>query len=127
MSKDAIIIYSIFFVGAFFSFYHYIKIKNKIKSMQEIKATCTDVIIRTTYNKKYYMYFYTFKLDGTCNISDKRRTPLMRNKIKINEEYIMYVNPKNDKDYVTPIETMTNNFYLFLSIALIILPCLFLR
>lgn len=128
MNKDATIITTIFFLLAFFSFKYFLKIYNKKKRMIEVKAIVTDVIVRTTYNKKFYMYFYTFSFqDEKVNISDKKRFPFFQNRIKIYDEFFMYVNPHNMDDYVTPIEGMTYKFYLFLSILFILLPLLFFK
>ena len=100
----------------------YIILKSKQKKMQEVKAKCTDIVIRRTYNKRYYLYFYQFSFQKeNINISDKIRWAYFQNKIEINKQYLMYVNPQDPNDYLTPIETMTSKWYLYLSLLLFVI------
>lgn len=121
MEKD--IVFTLFYVGAFFSFRKYFKTQAKIKQMQRIKCKCSDVIVRQTYNKKFYIFYYESELKGELSkFIEQKRIPIFNRYIKINNEYLMFVNVSNDKEYVGPIETFLNKYYLILSIVLIVLP-----
>lgn len=121
MEKD--IIFTIFYVGAFFSFRKYYKTQAKMKHMQNINCICSDVIVRQTYNKKFYIFYYERKIKGELSkFIEQKRIPIFNRYIKINNEYLMFVNESNDKEYVGPIETFLNKYYLILSIVLIVLP-----
>lgn len=119
--QDSTIILSLTWIIAFFSFYKYYKIQKKINYMEENKATCTDFIIKNTYKRKYYIYYY--KVDHKdIIIEDKMLIPYMKKRIKIGSSYKIYLNSHNDHDYVSPIELITYKLYLFISICLIIIP-----
>lgn len=121
--KTNTILLSIFWILAFFSFYKYYRIQKKINYMKEYEAMCTDFIIKNTYQRKYYIYYYkVIKKGEEIIIEDKLILPLMKNKIKINEYYKVYVDSKNNSDYVTPVQVITYKLYLFLSLCLIIIP-----
>ena len=93
--------------------------------MEQTKAICTDVIVRRTYNKKYYMYFYKFTFKNEeYNVFEKLRLPLWQKKIKIKEKYLMYVEQNNPNNYVTPITTLSYKYYLHGAIMIIILSFL---
>lgn len=103
----------------------YYKLITKKKCYQSILSKCSDVIIRQTYRKKYYMYFYTFKIKNKeYNVHDKLIFPIFQNKIKINNKYLMYVNNNNPNEYISPIKTITINWYLYGSIILFIISIL---
>lgn len=126
MNNNLVIILVLIYLLVVYLLSKYYKIIQKIKQMQEVMATCTDIVVRRTYNKKYYLYFYTFKIDNdTNNISDKLRLPIMQKKIKIKDTYLMYVNNRNIDDYISPITTLTYKWYLHGAIILIILSFLF--
>lgn len=96
--------------------------------MEEKEAYCSDVIVRRTYDKKYYMYFYKVKIDDEeISISEKKRLPFMQSKIKIKEVYKVFINPKNTNQYVSPIQVLTYKYYLILAIILIVLPLIIFR
>lgn len=117
----------IFWLIAFFSFYKYYKIQRKINNLEEYVATCSDILIKNTYNRKYYIYYYEVNYQNNKYIlQDKLILPFLKGRIKINEDYKIYINLKNGQDYVTPMEVMTYKLYLFISIALIIIPLFWL-
>ena len=107
----------IYFLAIYF-FYKYRQIVKKIKEMKLVKAICTDVIVRRTYNRKYYMYFYkyTFKKEENT-ITDKYLLPIFQNKIKINNKYLMFA---NEKEAISPLTALTYKWYLYAAIGLII-------
>ena len=106
----------------FFSLYKYLIIKQKIKNMHQVNAICTDVIVRRTYNKKYYLYCYTFKFHNEeYSLTDKLRLPLFQKRIMIQEKYPMYVNRNNPQEYLTPVAIITYKWYLYGAIFLFIL------
>lgn len=128
MSKDGIILTTLSFVFAFFLFRRFIEIYKKMKNMIEIEAIVTDVIVRTTYNRKYYMYYYSFVFGGNeYTIEDKKRTPWMHKKIVINQTILMYILPDNPKEYISPMSVLTYKYYLLLAICFIVLPLLLLH
>ena len=106
----------------FFSLYKYLIIKQKIKNMHQVNAICTDVIVRRTYNKKYYLYCYTFKFHNEeYSLTDKLRLPLFQKRIMIQEKYPMDVNRNNPQEYLTPVAIITYKWYLYGAIFLFIL------
>lgn len=118
---------TIFYVLAFFSFYKYFIVERKIKKMEQIEAVCTDVIVRRTYEKKYYMYYYKANFNGEeVNFSERKRLPFMQTFILINHKYTMFVS-KDLKDYVLPIQFLTYKFYLWATIFLIVVPLIIFR
>ena len=91
MNKDLAIILTIIYLIVIYLVYKYYNYTKKIKYMKEIKVTCSDVIIRRTYNKKYYMYFYKLKYKSEeVIISDKFRLPIFQKYIKINNKYLSH-------------------------------------
>ena len=123
--KSETIILALFWIIAFFAFYKYYKIQKKINKMSEGLAVCTDFIIKNTYQRKYYIFYYkVLAKKEEFIIQDKVILPLFKNKIKINETYKIYF--KNQDEYVTPIEVITYRLYLFLSLILVIFPLFFL-
>ena len=123
--KSETIILALFWIIAFFAFYKYYKIQKKVNKIPEGLAVCTDFIIKNTYQRKYYIFYYkVLAKKEEFIIQDKVILPLFKNKIKINETYKIYF--KNQDEYVTPIEVITYKLYLFLSLVLIILPLFFL-
>ncbi len=125
MNTNTLTIIIILFLAVLYCFYKYIFYQRKVNEMKEVFAICTGVLVRRTYNKKYYLYSYTMKLKkDEIPISDKMRLPLFQKRIKINEKYKMYVNPKNTEDFLTPIETLTFRWYLYAAICLIVIALL---
>lgn len=126
MHKDKAIIMVIIYLIICYLLEKYYKLAKKKKNMNEINCTCTDIIIRRNYKKKYYMYFYKLKYQKNEEIiTDKLRLPIFQNFIKINNKYLMMINPKNPNEYLTPIEYKTYKYYLYVSIFLFILSLLF--
>ncbi len=125
--NDKLLFMTIFYVLAFFSFYKYFIVERKIKKMEQIEAVCTDVIVRRTYEKKYYMYYYKANFNGEeVNFSERKRLPFMQTFILINHKYTMFVS-KDLKDYVLPIQFLTYKFYLWATVFLIVVPLIIFR
>lgn len=117
-----------FFLGGFYFFYKYFRTLKKIEHRRQVKAKCTDFIIRTFYNKKEYVAFYEFDLNKEkWTAGDKTRLPFIKYFIKNNNSYVMYVNPKNEKDYISPYVVLTYKYYLILAILAIVIPLLLLK
>ena len=81
--KSETIILALFWIIAFFAFYKYYKIQKKVNKMPESLAVCTDFIIKNTYQRKYYIFYYkVLAKKEEFIIQDKVILPLFKNKIK---------------------------------------------
>ena len=58
MNNNIALILTILYLIALYLFYKYYKINSQIKNMKQTKAICTDVIVRRTYNKKYFLFLF---------------------------------------------------------------------
>lgn len=125
MNTNTLTIIIIISFAALYCFYKYIFYQRRINKMKEVSALCTGVLVRRTYNKKYYLYSYTMKYKKEeVPIADKMRLPIFQKRIKINEKYKMYVNPHNTEDFITPIDTLTYKWYLYAALSLLIIALL---
>ncbi len=126
--NDLIIILVIIYLVVVYLVTQYFKIKQKMKIMQPIMATCTDIVVRRTYNKKYYFYFYKIKIKhDEITLNERKRLPIFQKQIKINTKYLMYVNEQNPDEYVSPTQVLAHKWYLYGAIMLIILSLLLFR
>ena len=116
------ILCSLYFLRKFFIIY------NDKKKMQLIKATCTDFIVRTFYNRKEYVAFYEYKYKKeTYKACDKMKLPILKIFIKIDKKYDMYFDPKNSNNYVSPYEFIIYRYYLVIAILFIVVPLLIIK
>ena len=126
MNQDQTIIFVICYSIAVILIYKYIKFKRKIKNMEESVATCTDTTLRTTYQKniRYYYYKYIYNKEE-YSTADKSKFKIPGFNPEIKKIFKIYINPKNPKDSVTPLEIYFSKINIILGIILLILPFLF--
>lgn len=125
MNPNLTLILIIIYLLVIYLFTKYYKISQKLKEMHEINAKCSDIVVRRTYNKKYYLYFYTFTFKKEeYSISEKYQLPLFQKKMQINKKYPMAVDSKNPQQYVSPNVYATYKYYLYFSIFLILISFL---
>ena len=128
MIKLKTIIFTLCILGSLYFLRKFFIIFNDLKKMQLVKATCTDFIVRTFYNKKDYVAFYEYKYKKeTYEASDKMRFPILKLFIKINKKYDMYFDPNNSNNYVSPYELIIYRYYLVIAILLVVIPLLIFK
>ncbi len=127
MSNEKTLIFVICLGGAIILLYKAFMIFKRIKNMQLIDGTCTDVTIKPTYQKNIRMYYYEYKYKKEeYTIADKTRFLIPGFNPKIKDTVKIYINPKKPEDSITPLEIYRFKMYLILGIILIILPFLIL-
>lgn len=125
MTKEEVLIMALFWGATVICSIKWHQTNLKIKQMKKITCQCSDVIKRTTYEKNYYIYFYTFTLKKEeYTISDQTRFKLFFFNPKINDFLTMYVDSKNPKKFVTPLDLEMQKVKMFLAIAFLIIPIL---
>lgn len=110
------LIFGLYFLFKFIHIYH------KIKLYSPTKVLCTDSIIRRTYNRKYYIFIYHVKLKKEeFNLRDQTLLPFYPKLIKINQNYLMYIDLNNPDNVVTPLEVLSYKYYLLIGLILLII------
>lgn len=127
MTNSETVVFVIFWGIAIILFYKYFKTYQKSKSMEKITCKCSDVILRTTYSKNTYVYFYSYTYkDEEYTTSDSTSFKLPFFCPKIGDVLEIYINKNNANDTINPLTLFYNKLFLFLSFLLLILPFLFL-
>ena len=125
MNYNLTLILIIIYLGVVYLLVKYYKIKQQVNQMTEITAKCSDIVVRRTYNKKYYLYFYTFTFQKEeYTVSEKYRLPIFQKKMQINNKYPMVIDKNNPKEYVSPNSYAYYKYYLYLSLTLIFISLL---
>ena len=126
MSNDVTILLALFWGIAIILYYKWYKLNNRMKEMELITCKCTDTTLRTTYQKNIYIYYYTYIIDNEeYSTSDQSRFKLPFFNPKINQEFGIYVDSKNNNITINPLQIVIHKITLLLAVALTILPLLF--
>lgn len=126
MAKEETLLFVLFLSIAGICFYKWLLLHLKIKTMELTKATCTDVITRTTYHKTTHEYHYDYTYNNEeYKTSDRLKYKFILFSPKINDEVEMYINKKNPNITVSPWNTFLYKFYFNLIIIFAIIPFIY--